>query len=492
MPKHASSSSIENKVRLSLLQAEKRFVDLELGLTEVKDALAEVGEATEKLKNIDPNAMQQLSELPDLKQRLEDVEDLLMVESAGIEELKNLMEDLRNRLGGEAAPKAPADLNEKIAVLEGSLGKIANLDDLKTHVDSLEHELAELRDQLASRTPATFQAPDIRAFAAKFEQLKAEVETKIEEFEKISSSLQVGESSAVSENFRKKIDNLSKRLSETASRLDSFEEVSKNLSENLENIVRKEVNNKAIGLSRKLSEINSRIESVENFSKSLPEDSQRLVKKELDTINRKFSVIDSRTDAAENVSKNILEEVSGIKSSMKKFESFENASTLVKELQNKMDEFKFIESEIKRVSNRVEGFYTNIDQKLDKMRELEKVFPQMKQDLDQLRDEISKKLDENKILILDRATKEETSEIRDRLGQAESKISDSQLKEIQQNIEKLREEIRDGISEAKEPLSVINIEMSDFMSRIVAIETRLGNIEKIMQAVGKVQPIILE
>lgn len=564
MSKHAAGtkkSSSDSKARLSLLQAEKRFADLELGLEEVKNSVAEVREATERFKEIDPAAIQQLSQLSDMKQRLEDVEDLIMVESAGIEELKNLMQDLRGGPKSEAPaeaprPELPEGLEEKLAALEGIEGKISALGDLKRQVEGLENELAEMKGGLATQPSTGAQAPDLRSFAAKFEQLKSEVEAKIEELDKSGAYGRMPDTSSMSNELKKKIDglnrkfseinsriesvenaskdfpnslqrfgkkmsemgpriealenvsksmpddlqrlakkevgNVSKSLSEFVSRIESVESFSKNLSENMERSAKREVSGQTSNLSKNLLELNSRVESVESASKNFLEEAQRLVKREADAINRRLSVTDSRMGAAENVSKTMSDELAGIKSSMQKFESFENASSLVKDLQNKMDEFKFIESEVKRISNRVEGFYTNLDQKLDKIREFERQFPQVKQDLKQLRDDLSKKLDENKVLILDKASKDETSEIRDRLGQAEAKISDARLKDIEESVGKLREEIKDGVSEAKEPISVMSIEMSDFMARIVTLETRLGNLENMMQGIGKVQPIILE
>lgn len=528
MSKHAAGtkkSSSDSKARLSLLQAEKRFADLELGLEEVKNSVAEVREATERFKEIDPAAIQQLSQLSDMKQRLEDVEDLIMVESAGIEELKNLMQDLKGGPKSEAPaeaprPELPEGLEEKLAALEGIEGKVSALGDLKRQVEGLENELAEMKGGLATQPSAGAQAPDLRPFAAKFEQLKSEVEAKIEELDKSGAYGGMPDTSPMSNEFKKKIDGLNRKFSEINSRIESvenaskdfpnslqrfgkkmsemgprieaLENVSKSMPDDLQRLAKKEVSGQTSNLSKKLLELNSRVESVESASKNFLEETQRLVKREADAINRKLSVTDSRIGAAENVSKAISDNLVEIKSSMQKFESFENASSLVKDLQNKMDEFKFIESEVKRISNRVEGFYTNLDQKLDKIREFERQFPQVKQDLEQLRDDLSKKLDENKVLILDKASKDETSEIRDRLGQAEARISDARLKDIEESVGKLREEIKDGVSEAKEPISVMNIEMSDFMSRIVALETRLGNLENMMRSIGKVQPIVLE
>lgn len=413
----------EDKVRMGLLQSEKRFADLELSLAELRQTL-------EKFKDVDASQMEHLSELPDLKQRVGDLEDLVMVENAGIEELKDLMEGVRDRLQAESRPDAaatgqvvPENLKATIDEIES---RISAIDDIKQHLDGLAHDIASMKGGMMTGPASPTDAGATQMFSAKLENLKA----------------------ILDEMVKRKV----------------------------------EVDMKIERLDKNINMMQMR------GSDSLPES----LKKEIDMLNRNFSVIDSRIDAIENVSKNMSEEMQRARGTMQKFESFERASNLAKELQNKMEEFRFIENEVKRISNQVEGFYQNIDQRLDKMREFERLFPQMKEGIDGLRDELGKKMDESKIQILDRATKDETSAIRDRLSQMESKVSDSHLHDVEEGMEKLREDVKRGLSEAHEPMSVINIEMSDMMSRIIAIETRMGNLERMMQNAGKMQPIVLE
>jgi len=153
----------------------------------------------------------------------------------------------------------------------------------------------------------------------------------------------------------------------------------------------------------------------------------------------------------------------------------------------------------------------------------------VKHDLKMLRQDLMKKLDENKVLILDRATKDETSELRSRLSDAERKSSevnpvemnqkfnailksmnvmrdglnkvggmdidqklDDLRESINQRFSKVEDEMNEELANSHEPLSVVKVELSDIMSRIVAIETRIGNIEVIIQKPGKIGPIILE
>lgn len=212
--------------------------------------------------------------------------------------------------------------------------------------------------------------------------------------------------------------------------------------------------------------------------------------KDMATIGRNLSALQSRMEGIETITKGLNEEMSTMRSSFHKFDSLDRASNLVKELRNKMDEFKFVESEIKRISNRVEGFYENLDKRLDKMREFERTFPELGQKIDQLREEAMKKLDEAKIATLEKATKDETSSIRDRLAQVEEKLVKSGG--LDQRLEEIKRGLMKEISGSHEPMSVVNVQLSDLMARIVAIETRIGSVENMLQKTGGFKPIILE
>ena len=102
-----------------------------------------------------------------------------------------------------------------------------------------------------------------------------------------------------------------------------------------------------------------------------------------------------------------------------------------------------------------------------------------------------KKMDENKISVLDRATKDETSSLRDRMSQLEAKLSGTQFKDMEATVERMKQDLRQAVKEAHEPLNVINIEISDILSRIVGMETRLGSIERMFQS-GRSRPVIIE
>jgi len=78
--------SVEDKFKMSLLQVEKRFIDLETTVNELNQKISETD----------------LSQVAGLSQRMDDVEDLMMVEQAGIMELKTMLEGVQTNLQKQA------------------------------------------------------------------------------------------------------------------------------------------------------------------------------------------------------------------------------------------------------------------------------------------------------------------------------------------------------------------------------------------------------
>jgi len=423
-PEHAhspSTSDIENKVKLSLSQTEKKIVDLEIGLAQFKDTMS-------KFSGMSPEAISDISQLPDLKQRVEDLEDLIMVETAGIEELKDLMEDIRGGMSPQE-PKAQAaqmspDAMQKISIIGDLESKISAIDEVKRGLDDLSHEVAAMKHSAMNMGPAAMPQ-DTQLLSARIENVKTV------------------------------LDELIKRKVE---------------------------------VDMKIEKLDKTMSFMQTKS---PESMPHELKRDLESLSRNFSVVNSRMDAIESVSKNLSDDMQKVRSLIQKFDTFEKASGLAKELQSRMEEFKFIEGEVKRISSRVEGFYENLDQRLDKIREFERVFPQLRQEFDKMRDEIMKRMDESKISVLDRATKDETSSLRDRMSQLEAKVSGTQFRDMEATIERMKQDLKQAVKEAHEPMNVINIEISDMLSRIVGMETRLGNIERMFQS-GRSRPVIIE
>jgi DNA repair exonuclease SbcCD ATPase subunit len=97
----------ESKFKRTLLQTEKRIMDLEVSVSEL----------TEKLKKIDPK------EFSAIKERTEELEDLVTVEQAGIIELKKMLEEFQKKVSAEPVEEKLAESTE---YLKGEIENIKN------------------------------------------------------------------------------------------------------------------------------------------------------------------------------------------------------------------------------------------------------------------------------------------------------------------------------------------------------------------------------
>jgi TolA-binding protein len=66
------------------------------------------------------------------------------------------------------------------------------------------------------------------------------------------------------------------------------------------------------------------------------------------------------------------------------------------------------------------------------------------------------------------------------------------VQNLEQKVNSLQEDVKNMAFQAQEPLSVLNIQMSDMLGKIIAIEMRLAVAEKNLEKYMNVQPVVLE
>lgn len=438
--------------RKDILQLEKRLVELELAVTELK----------ESIKSID------LSMVPDLKQRVEDIEDLVMVEQAGILELKKLLEESKPE---KPEKPIPEDLEQRLASIESNIPNLVEKTELESKLESIQKDLSSLMAKPA--------AVEIEGLYNKLAQLEG---------------------------------NLSILKSQT-------ESISKELYEKV-----KEISKKKLELDLKITEMIKKIDILENKIRESP--SQEILD-ELKLNKREIISTNARIDSLEMVARELMNDIQNVKNSVKRFESFEKVSILSKEIEEKIERFKFIEDEMRRLSSRVELIYDSIDKRLDKIRDLEKRVPELTETVSKL----SKEMDKNRIEILDK-TREEISRriasverVKSSLEREISKsleekfktiekrkaeevnriltditmkiaVIESRIASIETNYEKkideFRSAVREKLVEIRAQPSLLDDQVKEIVNKIVFLESRLMGIESMMREKREALPIIIE
>lgn len=239
----------------------------------------------------------------------------------------------------------------------------------------------------------------------------------------------------------------------------------------------------------------------------------QIADRDLENYKRDVSVVSMRIDSLETVTKGLSESMIKVESALKKFDTFERAASLSKVMEAKIEEFKFIESEIRRISNRVETMYSNIDQRLDKITDLDRKSGEIMQAVDKLGAEIDKtkiivldraeksrvvemerKINENRLMMEERIRKDELTNVIKEVERSHAeilkKIKQMETTDVNKTIDQIKSDMAKRLGEVKDPIAMMNMQMSELVNKLVALEIRLNGLEKMAEE--RVQPVILE
>lgn len=384
--------------RKDILRLEKRLVDLELAVTELK----------ESIKSID------VSMVPDLKQKVDDVEDLIMVEQAGILELKKMLEESKPE-----KPAIPEDLEGRLKTIEDNIPNLVEKIDLESRLEDMQKEQKEVSPKEIKPAPV-----EIESLYNKITQLETSLSALKSQTDNISKELyeKVKEISLKATEFKQPTIDLDLLSSKIESGKRSVDELSK----------------KKIELDLKIEEISKKMEILENSMGESPK--QELVDG-LKLNRREIVATNARIDSLERVARELMGDVQNFGKSVKNFESIEKISLLSKNIEEKLERSKFIEEEIKRLASKVEMIYDEIDKRLEKVRGLEKDYSENISNLVESTESNKKeiiKIKKGESANFEKIIQESRNTIEERFGEIEKKmhqINKPQIGELKNTIE---------------------------------------------------------
>jgi archaellum component FlaC len=496
----------ENKYKLTLLQMGKRFVDLETSITELKDKINEIGSQGTS----------------SLQQRIDDLEDLIMVEQAGILELKKMMEEAKEKEKIPDVSSIVSKSNERINSIEKEVSSIKQKIIPKTEVDDKIRKLEN----------------DISAISIKSPPTSLEMETLHKNFDDLSSQFR---------SFSSRTENNLKGMYEKIKEIETKEPIRPGvdfdlLSSKIESlrISFDSMTKKKIEMDLKIVEIEKKFEIIEN---RIRESVSESIMDEIKSNRKDLMTANIRVDSLERVARELVSGTQNLENSMKKFESLERITLLNKDIEDKIERFKFIEDDTKRLSSKVEMIYGDIQKKLmvmgslernisrlnenvssvtkelnknkidiankvssESIRGLEKKFEEMSNDIKnkiggfsakaQVTDDLFVKINERVNLVENRyrnlvenmkktEVKQKPEDLQRILGSLtshESRLSQvsSQVSNIHQRISSFEKDVQQKVIELKTP-NIVDEQISELLNKIVFLESRLGAVESLMQ-----------
>lgn len=449
MTKPESFDRIEDRFKLTLLQIEKRFVDLEMNISDFKAKLKDV--------NIDA--------VTSLQKRVEDLEDLSMVENVGVIELKKMLEGIKTQFGElPAAVAAIPQLDDRMKKLEAGFSEIG----VKPEDSELQQKVEKLRNDVAQLI-AKPTAPEVDA-----EGLKSNIQNAKQDLENLKMT------------FEQTVKTFDARIREAIARppeksgadFEFFNSRLESLKTGLNLLSDKKVETdlKIAGVEEKINILDNRIrESL----------SQKFVD-EIKLNKRDIMTASLRVESIEKVIKELTNELNEMNKTVKKFENFERLTILNKDVEDKLQRFKFVEDQTSKLSSRIEVIYDDLNNRYFGL-------SNMKKDVEKVSNAISdlnKQFEKNRIEVDQKVKKEDVEKnlntIYRKFSELEKTVVANKSTDIGRNKEDV-EDVKKQIIELNEKVDRLNREFPQLIIDSGQINDRINSLmQKIATFDGKI------
>lgn len=455
-------SNLEDKFKLTLLQIEKRFVDLEMGLSEIK----------EKLKEVSPD------QFSSMNQRMDDIEDLSMVEDAAVTEFKQMLVDLGKKF--DSVPSAMSEiqkLQERIAAIEKEISEVS----LKPAGMEVEERVKKLEADISSLQVRKPQSPPemeeyqkrIAEMSQRLTSLKMEYEETVKTIEARMRSI----ASSVSGVPVADLDFIDQRLESVRTAVDMMSDK------------KVETDLKLAGVEEKILLLDQKIREAI---------SQKFVD-EIKAHKRDIMATNIRTESVERVVKELTAEMQQVENNVKRFEGFEKLTLLNKQVEEKLERFKFIEDQTSRLSTRIETIYDDMNKNFSGFKNVERrVDGIVQNNNNMIRDLEKAKMDIQQVArrgeLQDFNKKFETKyiELERKLREAQSRpveVGDKGVNDLRSSLNqtiKVVTEIEDKVNRLNREVPAIFVEKSEIKNVVYGMRDRVNSLEGRMRDVNQV------
>jgi len=469
----------DDRVKLSLLSMEKRFVDLEFAVSEIAS----------RMKTIDVDA------LKIDKERIGDIEDMVIVEQAGIMELQKMLQRVDNNIASAVSKEDVSIVKSRVKRIENLARAAAQMVDIsadlpeegKMRLEKLEEAVAEMKAVPAPQRIDPMEIADIK-------RNMNVIEDNIDKLKGSLGELQLGIGGKI-QNAAKGQQVVGVDFDFVNSKLNSIKTAIDMLSD------------KRLETDLKLSGLEHKFEAMaKERTETTPIKMFEVVKES----RKGMDMLKIRMESVERVVGELSKNMRQVETAARRFESFEKLSALQNDVDNKLRQFTFVKDEIKRLSNRVEMMYDDIDKRLNKNRRVEGEVQSLIDATKQIKKEMDRmnfNLKRNSAVVGDvKALKHNIEELgKDAAGgrrpakgmTAQPGVSDT-LKKMNDRMMRLERAVGDVKS------SVVNISgdesgyvdygsrMDDIVDKLVFLESRLIAIESMFQTSSKTQAVVLE
>lgn len=481
----------EDKFKLSLLNFQKRFVDLEFAISEIAS----------RIKDIDPENIKTFN------QRVEALEDMIMVEQAGVHELKQIMQNVDNVFQTTATLRDVEDMRERVRRVENLARAAAEMTDMPAELSpetqqrlrSLEQNVSELRDKTVE-VVSPMEVAEMRRGLGGLDERLSLMRLSVDDLKRsIDKRIQDGIKSA--QITTADFGFIDTKVNGLKSAIDILSD-------------------KRLETEMKMEEIRQHLAGMRAGGESGPVDEKLM--EELRGMRREVEAAKLRMDSVERVVQETALTAHEAEAAARRFEGFERLSGLQADVDEKLRRFRFVQDELGRLSGRIEMMYDGMDKKFAELRAAERGMEDVKREVADTRKEVEMV----SVGMRRAASKEELEDVatdarlaRDLEGRMEDlgtqvrKIdmaynrSASQagvssevlsiLKEMDDrvgNVERTMAEAQGNAPAAPGQMNAQDVEarMGDIVDKLVYLESRLSALEAVFQTSSRTQAVVIE
>ena len=433
----------EDKFKLSMLNMEKRFIDMEFAISELAS----------RVKDINPE------NIVTYDNRIEALEDMITVEQAGVCELKQVMQRVDEGFTTSATLRDVEDMRERVRRVENLARAAAEMTDLPAEMsEETKHRMKSLEDGMAELRDKTFEAVSPMEVA--------EMRRTVNNLDERMTMMRMG-IDELKRSIDKRVQDGIKGAQITTADFDFINTKINSVKSAIDMLSDKRMENemKIAALEQRLSAIHGG--QGDDGSGMLSEK----MFEELKTMKRDVETAKLRMESVERVTSETSRIAQEAEKAARRFEGFERLSGLKNEVDDKLQQFRAVQSEISNLSNRVESMYEGVEKRFAELRGAEREMHDMGRVIADTRRDV----EELKLAAHRNASKEDVAKVAvssSMAGRLEGKVA-----ELEDNIHRMDKaygNVRGSSGVSNEVLSILK-EMDD---RLEVAEETLSQVQK--------------
>lgn len=517
-------------LKKDILQLQKKVTDLELTATELNEALTKFDTTT----------------LDDLKQRVEDIEDLTMVENAAVIELKKMLEGTKP----EQTPETISpQLEEKLKSLEEKVQNITTLStadtskpgqditNIKEVFDSFKNDLENKVKTIETRFSSVGSTPSLPDLSTLKEELKTAVLASMPDYNLIRNDVQSviqtfkSEFEKEKEGVESALDIIKSKLEEPLpqSVIEKLGKITGDLQTN--NMKVEAVQQYVENFHNELNQLRPLIIKLETFERLM--DLHEEVSEKLQAFKEVENTIKDSIEINAEMERHIQREADKFKNFTKDISRIDTSlSKLSKDVSSKFvkrDELKSVKENLNLMTQDHETLKRHIDEITDPLKDRISSIERNISDIQDTTMGFDKRIDstekilrtaqddmsvfQGNLMVLEQGKLDLTASVSNLQEVAFKKQPKSEMSELVKKIDSLNIEIErikslnpddktnelvNKINELESKIesvrssTIFDEQLSEIISRLVFLESRLAGMEGVMQDMPRYSPIVVE